>query len=90
MARCLGRMIRGGDEAPTDLVTMAEAARLVGVTRQAVHLAVESDAAGEVQADSVRPGASCSWHGAFLSSDRYLSMDTGLASRLPCRQGPGP
>jgi hypothetical protein len=42
MARRLGPVLREGEETPTDLVTMAEAARLVGVTRQAVHLAVES------------------------------------------------
>lgn len=43
MARRMGPVVRQSEgNSPTDLVTMAEAARLIGVTRQAVHLAVTS------------------------------------------------
>lgn len=42
IARRMGRLVRQSEEQPTDLVSMAEAARLIGVTRQAVHLAVTS------------------------------------------------
>ena len=38
----MGPLVRQSEEQPTDLVSMAEAARLIGVTRQAVHLAVTS------------------------------------------------